>query len=324
MPKLITLNNGVKIPQVGFGCWKVPKDICPQQIYDAIKVGYRMFDGATDYGNEKEVGKGLRKAIADGIVKREDLVIVSKLWNSYHSPKNVKLVVNKILSDLGLDYLDVLYMHFPIAQKFVPIEERYPPGFFCGTEGVWEYENVPIAVTWAAMENLVKEGLVKSIGISNSCGAVIQDLLRGCKIRPQLLQIEHHPYLVQKRLVEYVQAQGIVIVAYSSFGPQSFVEMDNPMAVNCPKLFDNPTIKKIAQAHKVSAAQVLLRWSTQNGICVIPKSSKKERLLSNLQSDKFNLTEAELNEIDGLNRNLRFNDPWDWSDDPKTKIPTFI
>ncbi|KAF6012868.1 NAD(P)H-dependent D-xylose reductase (XR) [Brettanomyces bruxellensis] len=324
MTKLVTLNNGIKIPQIGFGCWKVPNKICADQIYQAIKSGYRLFDGATDYGNEKEVGQGIKKAIADGIVKREDLTIVSKLWNSYHSPKNVKLVVKKILGDLGLDYLDVLYMHFPIAQKFVEIDQKYPPGFYCGEQG-WDFEDVPISVTWSAMEDLVHAGLVKSIGISNFTGALIQDLLRGCRIRPQLLQIEHHPYLVQKNLIKWVQAQGIVVVAYSSFGPQSFIELNSKTAQDTPPLFTHPTIKKIAAAHSASTAQILLRWATQNDICIIPKSSKKERLLENLQSDSFDLTDEELAEIDHLDQNLRFNDPWDWvQGDIKKKIPTFL
>ena len=324
MTKLVTLNNGVKIPQIGFGCWKVPNKICADQIYQAIKSGYRLFDGATDYGNEKEVGQGIKKAISDGVVKREDLTIVSKLWNSYHALKNVKLVVKKILGDLGLDYLDVLYMHFPIAQKFVEIDRKYPPAFYCGEQG-WEFEDVPLAVTWRAMEDLVQEGLVKSIGISNFTGALIQDLLRGCRIRPQLLQIEHHPYLVQKDLIKWVQAQGIVVVAYSSFGPQSFIELNSKTAQDTPPLFTHPTIKKIAAAHDVSTAQVLLRWATQNDVCVIPKSSKKERLLQNLKSDSFDLTETELDEIDGLDQHLRFNDPWDWvQGDVKKKIPTFL
>lgn len=323
MSKLINLNNGIAIPRIGFGCWKVPNKICSQQIYDAIKVGYRLFDGATDYGNEKEVGQGIRKAIDDGIVKREDLTIVSKLWNSFHDPKHVKPVVKKILNDLGLDYLDILYMHFPIAQKYVPVDKKYPPGFYCGEEG-WQFEPVPLAVTWAAMEDLVKEGLVKSIGVSNWTGALIQDLLRGCRIKPQLLQIEHHPYLVQKRLIQWVQSQGIVVVAYSSFGPKSFVELNVKDAINAPPLFENKTIKRIAADHKVTTAQVLLRWSLQNNICVIPKSSKQSRLIENLKSDQFDLTTKELQEIDSLDRNLRFNDPWNWVDDPNNKIPTFI
>lgn len=165
----VTLNNGVKIPQIGFGCWKVNNETAAEQIYDAIKVGYRLFDGAIDYGNEKEIGQGIRRAIDEGLVKREELVVVSKLWNSYHAPENVELAFNKVLSDLKLDYLDVFYIHFPIAQKFVQIEEKYPPGFYCGPNG-WEFEDVPLSVTWAAMEKLVEQGRSSRSGSPTSTG----------------------------------------------------------------------------------------------------------------------------------------------------------
>lgn len=316
---LITLNNGVKIPQIGFGCWKVDNDTAAQQIYDAIKVGYRLFDGAMDYGNEKEVGQAIKRAIDDGLVKREELVIVSKLWNSFHAPKNVELAINKVLSDLGLDYVDVFYIHFPIAQKFVPIEEKYPPGFYCGPNG-WEFENVPIAETWRAMEKLVEEGKVKSIGVSNFNGSLLLDLLRGCKIKPQLLQIEHHPYLVQPRLIKFAQDNEIEVVAYSSFGPQSFVELNHPKVEKVESLFKHDVILDIAKAHNVSAAKVLLRWATQRGLLIIPKSNKKERLLENFQVSDFNLTEDEINKISDLDIDFRFNDPWTWG----PEIPIFI
>ncbi|GME79597.1 unnamed protein product [Ambrosiozyma monospora] len=321
MSALIKLNNGISIPQIGFGCWKVDNATCAQQIYDAIKVGYRLFDGAQDYGNEKEVGQGIKKAIADGLVKREELTVVSKLWNNYHAPNNVKLAIKKVLSDLQLDYLDIFYIHFPIAQKFVPIEEKYPPGFYCGPNG-WEFENVTLLETYRALEGLVDEGLVKSLGISNFSGALIQDLLRGARIKPALLQIEHHPYLTQDKLIKWVQAQGIAVVGYSSFGPQSFIELGSEVAKGTVSLFQHETIKTIADKHSVSTAKVLLRWATQRGILIIPKSNKKERLLQNLQVNDFDLTEQEIAEISALNINLRFNDPWTWGASPE--IPTFI
>ncbi|KAG7851419.1 hypothetical protein KL941_001088 [Ogataea angusta] len=316
--KTVKLNNGIEIPLVGFGCWKVEKSICAEQIYEAIKVGYRLFDGAMDYGNEKQIGEGIAKAIEDGLVKREELVIVSKLWNSYHKPENVKKAIRRVLDDLKLDYLDIYYIHFPISQKFVPFEEKYPPGFYCGPNG-WEFEDVPLAVTWRAMEELVEEGLVKSIGISNFSGALVQDLLRGCKIKPQLLQIEHHPYLTQEKLIKYVQAQDIAVVAYSSFGPQSFVELNHAKAKDTVSLLKHDLINNIASAHNVSPAQVLLRWATQRGILVIPKSNHKERLVQNLTVNDFNLSEEEIKQISSLNQDLRFNDPWTWNE-----IPTFI
>lgn len=316
--KYIKLNNGIEIPQIGFGCWKVKKETCAQQVYDAIKCGYRLFDGAMDYGNEKEIGEGISRALKEKIVTREELFIVSKLWNSYHHPDNVPKALHKVLSDLNLDYLDIFYIHFPIAQKFVPFEKKYPTGFYCGENG-WEFENVSLASTWAAMEELVRKGLVKSIGISNFTGALIEDLLRGCKIKPQLLQIEHHPYLVQPRLIEWVQSQGIEVTGYSTFGPQSFVELNHPAVSKCVPLFENPVITNIAEKHGVHASKVLLRWATQRGILVIPKSNKKERLINNLRINDFDLTDDEIAKISNLDINLRFNNPWDWC-----KIPLYV
>lgn len=328
MSRVVALNNNLKMPLVGLGCWKIPNEVCATQVYEAIKIGYRLFDGAEDYGNEKEVGQGIRKAIDEGIVKREDLFVVSKLWNSFHHPKNVKLALKRTLDDMGLDYLDLFYIHFPLAFKFVPFEEKYPPGLYTGAQdeknGVLTQENVPILDTYRALEGLVDEGLIKSIGISNFSAALVMDLLRGCRIKPVALQIEHHPYLTQERLVKYVKSQGIQVVAYSSFGPQSFIEMGSDLAKTTPPLFENPTIVKIAKKYgkEVTPSQVLLRWATQNDVAVIPKSSKKERLAKNLKIDNIvTLSEEDLKEISSLNKGIRFNDPYTWSE--KTPLPIF-
>ncbi|CAB4256236.1 similar to Saccharomyces cerevisiae YHR104W GRE3 Aldose reductase involved in methylglyoxal, d-xylose, arabinose, and galactose metabolism [Maudiozyma barnettii] len=327
MSALVTLNNGLKMPLIGLGCWKIPNKVCAEQVYDAIKLGYRLFDGATDYGNEAEVGQGIKKAIDDKIVTRADLFIVSKLWNSFHRPEHVRLNVKKNLEDLGLDYVDLYYIHFPIAFKFVPIEERYPPSFYSGikeeAQGIIATERVGLADTYHAMEALVDEGLIKSIGISNYNGGLVQDVLNYCRIKPVALQIEHHPYLTQAHLVEYCKLNQIQIVAYSSFGPQSYVELKSEVAIETVPLFEHPTVKKIASAHgsDISTSQVLLRWATQQGVAIIPKSSKKERLLANLKVDEtLTLTDDELKEINNLNKNLRFNQPWEWMN---MKFPIF-
>lgn len=307
------------MPLIGYGCWKVNKETCADTIYNAIKVGYRLFDAAQDYGNCKEIGQGINRALDEGLVARDELFVTSKLWNNYHDPKNVEKALDKVLSDMQLDYLDLFLIHFPIAFKYVPFEEKYPPGFYCGDGDKFHYEDVPLLDTWKAMEKLTKTSKVKSIGISNFSGALILDLLRGAEIKPAVLQIEHHPYLQQPELIEYAQSQGIAVTAYSSFGPQSFLELQNAKALNTPTLFEHSTIKEISQKHKKTPAQVLLRWATQRNIAIIPKSNNLDRLLQNLNVNDFDLTKEDFNEIAKLERNLRFNNPWTWD-----KIPIFV
>lgn len=159
------------------------------------------------------------------------------------------------------------------------------------------------------MEKLVGKGMAKSIGISNFNGQLLMDLLRYAKIVPATLQIEHHPYLTQEGLVKFAQEKGIVVTAYSSFGPQSFLELDMQRAKDTPLLMDNETIKKIADKHGKSPAQILLRWATQRDIAVIPKSNNPGRLAQNLDVTGWNLEKSEVDGISGLNQNLRFNDP---------------
>ncbi|KAK9234364.1 NADP-dependent oxidoreductase domain-containing protein [Lipomyces kononenkoae] len=305
--------SGQKMPLVGFGLWKVPPEICAETIYSAIKVGYRLFDGAQDYGNEKEAGEGVRRAIADGLVKREDIFITSKLWNTYHSKEHVLEMTKKSLNDWGLDYFDLWLIHFPISQKYVDPTVRYPPNLLYDVEaGTMEFEDVPISETWAEMEKAVELGYAKNIGISNFCGGLIIDLLRYAKIPPATLQIEHHPYLTQPELIALAKQRGIAITAYSSFGPQSFLELGHAGAQNVGLLLESDHVTSIAKSHSKTPAQVLLRWASQRGIAVIPKSNKKERLIENLNHVDFDLAPEEVEKISNLNVGLRFNDPADW------------
>lgn len=140
------------MPQVGLGLWKMPKDVCADAVVNAVETGYRLFDSACDYGNEKQTGEGLKRAIDSGKVKRSDLFVVSKLWNTFHHPDHVKMAVKKSLEDLGLEYLDLYLIHFPIAQKFVPIETRYPPEWIhdpsCPKPQMEFAEGVTYQMTW--------------------------------------------------------------------------------------------------------------------------------------------------------------------------------
>ncbi|ORY66779.1 Aldo/keto reductase [Leucosporidium creatinivorum] len=300
-------------PLVGFGLWKVPNADAADTVYNALKAGYRLLDAAADYGNEKECGQGLARAIKDGVVTREEVFLVSKLWNTNHAYEHVKPACEKSLKDWGVDYFDLYLIHFPVSLAYVDPKERYPPAWWdaTGPGGKVTLSKDPMSATWKAMEELREAGLAKSIGISNCSGSLIVDLLRSAKHKPEVLQIEHHPYLTQEPLIKFAKEIGLAITAYSSFGPQSFLELEHAGALDTPSLLEHPTIKAIADAHSKSPAQVLLRWSTQRGIAVIPKSNNPERAKQNLEHVNFDLTEDEIKQISALNKNLRFNNPAD-------------
>ncbi|XBW34781.1 hypothetical protein QEN19_000347 [Hanseniaspora menglaensis] len=333
-PVSITLNNNNKVPNVGLGIWKLDPASNTDTIYNAIKAGYRVIDGAVDYDNTKECGEAVNKAISDGIVTRDEIFVVSKLWNNYHAPKNVKPAVEKILADLQLDYIDLLYIHFPLPFSYVPVEsEHYPPGFFTPNQkekenkNIIELENVPLHKTWEAMEELYdpKKGIIRNLGLSNCQGVLIQDLLFGCKIKPQMLQIEIHPYLPQWRLVEWCHKHDIQVTAYSSFGSQSFIELGSDKAKKVTSLLDHEIIKKVASNYlDATSSDVLLQWAIQRKLLVIPKTNSLKRLPANLNfSNKFpqGLSVEDMDTIKGLENGIRFNDPWEWNN---MKFPTFI
>jgi len=298
--------TGQKMPLVGFGLWKITKSTCADTVYNAIKTGYRLFDGACDYGNEKEAGEGVRRALKDGLVKREELFITSKLWNTFHAHDHVKSVAKIQLGQWGIDYFDLFLVHFPVSLKYVDPNHRYPPEWF-GDDGKVHLQNTPMQETWGAMEELVDEGLAKNIGLSNCQGSLILDVMRYARIEPQVLQIELHPYLTQKALVQLAKILGIAVTAYSSFGPQSYLEIGIDKGV--PSLLEHDVVNDIAKAHKKTAAQVLLRWATQRGIAIIPKTNNPDRLAANLQCDTFDLSESDIKKIGALNISLRLNDP---------------
>jgi D-xylose reductase len=309
------------MPLVGFGIWKVPQDSCADAVYTAIKLGYRLIDGAHDYRNSFQAGCGVRRALDDGLCRREDLFITSKLWNNYHAAEHATRMARDDVERWGLDYLDLYLIHFPIAQRWIrPEELKYPTWWTDGSKTeVAPLAPVPVAETWAALQSLVPSGgsggsggFLRSIGVANFHTQLLYDLLAAsdpAKAPLSVLQVEHHPYLVQRHLVDMAQENGIAVTAYSSFGPASFVELGNPAARDAQPLFENDVVRRIAEAHGRTPAQVLLRWATQRGVAVIPKSNHPERMAENLDCCSFDLTGEELEEISGLDRGLRFNDP---------------
>jgi len=316
MSSIVLKRTNHKMPVVGFGLWKVTKANCADTVYNAIKAGYRLLDGAGDYGNEKEAGEGVKRAIKAGLVKREDLFITSKLWNTFHSKKHVNNIAKMQLELWGIDYFDLFLIHFPIALEYVDPAHRYPPEWWQDDGKTVILEKTPMQETWTCMEELVDQGLAKNIGISNCSGSIITDIYRYARIEPQVLQVELHPFLTQEPLLALAKTLGMAVTAYSSFGPQSYYELG--MAKGVTKLFERDVIIKAANKVGKTPAQVLLRWAVQQGLAVVPKSNSLERLEENLQCEDFELSKEDMKAISGLNIGLRLNNPSDI--DPRMAI----
>lgn len=293
------LNNGKSIPVLGLGTWKSKSNEVGKAVeYAIIEAGYRHIDCASIYGNEKEIGLALKKV--QGKIKREDLFITSKLWNTNHKKENVERSCRKTLKDLNLKYLDLYLMHWGIAFKHG--EDLEP----IGKDGKVILEKVSIQETWTAMEDLVKKGLVKSIGISNFTVPMMVDLLTYAKIKPVMNQIELHPYNSQKALVQFCKDNGIAVTAYSPLGRHGTINIEGI------DLFEEPIVKRLAKKYQKSAPQILLNWAINRGTITIPKTTNPEKISENINIFDFELTKGEIEEISFLNKNQRLVDPSEW------------
>jgi alcohol dehydrogenase (NADP+) len=288
--------NGDRMPLIGLGTWKSEPGDVYQAVREAIRVGYRHIDCASLYGNEAEIGQALRDAFRDGDVTRKDLWITSKLWSNAHGRGNVEPALRKTLADLGLEYLDLYLIHWPIPLKPSAVLPGSAADFMLPSEA-------PIHATWAGMEAAADAGLTRHLGVSNFSVKKIRELLAHCKSKPEVNQVELHPLLQQNALVGYCASERIHVTAYAPLGSG-----DRPAflkAPNAPVLLDDPVVQSIAEAHGRTPAQVLVAWHVQRGISTIPKSITPSRLRENLAAAQVELTKTELERIAGLDQACR-------------------
>ena len=309
-PRVRELADGRAMPTVGLGLWKIPRGSAADTVVGAIRAGYRHLDGACDYGNEAEVGEGIRRAVDEGLCTRDELWVTSKLWNTYHDPEHVAPALERSLEDLGLESLDLYLVHFPIALAFVPFDVRYPPEWVHDPDADpprMEPVRVPLERTWHAMEAVRRAGLAGSIGVCNYNTGLLRDCLAYADDPPAVLQVEAHPYLCQQRLLRYCSEEDVVVTAFSPLGSASYVEIG--MAGEGDSVLAEPVVVDAARRAGRSPAQVVLRWAVQRGTSVVAKSTRPERLAENLALFDFALSDEEMRGISALDRGRRFNDP---------------
>ena len=258
-----TLNNGVQMPYFGLGVY-LSKD--GQEVTNAVKwaveAGYRHIDTASVYKNEEGVGEGIKQS---GIA-REDLFVVSKVWNADQGYDTTLKAFDASLGRLDMDYLDLYLIHWPVEGKYKE--------------------------TWKALEAIYKEGRVKAIGVSNFMQHHLEDVLNGANVVPMVNQMEFHPFLVQQELIDFCTKNTIQYEAWS------------PMMQG--RIFEMQEFKELSEKYGKTAAQIVLRWDLQKGVVTIPKSSKKERIVANANIFDFHLEEEDVKLLDAMHRGQRF------------------
>ena len=268
------LSNGVKIPVVGFGTWQsADGDEAYNAVLTALRAGYRHIDTAAAYENEESVGKAINDFMKESGVSRKDLFVTTKLWNGDHGRVLTEKAIDSSLSKLGLDYLDLYLIHWPNPLKF---------------RDCWEEKN---AESWKEMEDAVKDGKIRAIGLSNFWEHHIEALLKNASIKPVVNQIKICPGQSQRKLVEYSKKLGMVVEGYSPLGTGA--------------IFANEFMKLLSEKYKRSIAQICIRWSIQSGCVPLPKSVTESRIKENLNVFDFELDAEDIEKIANLKCDIK-------------------
>ena len=302
-----------------------PDKECENAVIAAIKDGYRLIDTAVAYANQKAVGNAIKKCIDEGIVKREELFITTKLWITEWKPEDVEKSVKICLEELQLDYIDLFLVHQSVLMNLPKdLDEKRRKGYFFDRPLIPEddpkyrlgYNIDNLKQTWGKMEELCRAGLLHSIGVSNFSGKRIKDMLSFCTIKPAVNQVELHPYLQQWETKAICDAAGIYLMAFYPLGGS----VKTRSSTN-PGPMEDPVIKRIAEKYHKTPAQIVIRWAVQRGTICIPKSSHEERIKENCSIYDFELSEEEMSEIKAIDKGFRFAkrsflvpSPQDWKD----------
>lgn len=259
------LNNKNKIPNIGFGTWHIKSNIAEKVIINALKSGYVHIDTASKYNNEIAIGKAIKKSN----IPRNRIFVTSKIWNTDKGYEQTLQAFDKTLNALQLKYIDLYLIHWPITKE---------------TIDNWQDVNNE---TWKAMEKLYKENKIKNLGVSNFRQHHLEPLLKNCKIKPVINQIEFHPGMYQKDTLEYCKKNNILVEAWSPLGSG--------------KVLDNEYLNKIAKKYNKSVAQICIKWCLQNGVLPLPRTTNLDRMVENIDINDFEIDMSDIEYINNMN-----------------------